>query len=252
MAKQLENTLERFSRPAAGTVFYTVAFIAICLPIASLLVSAFSFDWILAMISVLGLVTVIALAAIAGRDQRRLIGERSAAWISWESALPELQRQNLSIAVNELSRILKSERDVVNDLRSAFIVAGDLALRQIQQDESVPVLRHVTVSGVPFDAVFTKGDVLFCCEVSFLVSPELGQERVVSMMRKIAAVKKSVAEMNTGINVRLLVVLVTQLKEAEVETLRDSLSTERFSATPVNIDIRLLDFVQLQRTYVTD
>jgi hypothetical protein len=158
----------------------------------------------------------------------------------------------LSIAVNELSRILKSETDVVNDLRSAFIVAGDLALRQIQQDESVPVLRHVTVSGVPFDAVFTKGDVLFCCEVSFLVSPELGQERVVSMMRKIAAVKKSVAEMNIGINVRLLVVLVTQLNEAEVETLRDSLSTKRFSATPVDIDIRLLDFAELQKTYVTD
>ena len=252
MAKQFENTLERFARPATGTLFYTIAFIAICLPAAALLVSAFSFDWIFATISVLGVVTVIALAAIAGRDQRRLIGERAAGWIRWESVLPELQRQNLSIAVNEVSRILKSEADAFSDLRSAFVVAGDLALRQIQQDESVPVLRHVTVSGVPFDAAFTRGDVLFCGEVSFLVSPELSQERVVSMMRKIAAVKRSVAEMNIGLGVRLLVVLVTQLKEADVETLRDSLSTNRFSTTPVDIDIRLFDFAELQKTYLTD
>jgi hypothetical protein len=49
-----------------------------------------------------------------------------------------------------------------------------------------------------------------------------------------------------------MVVLVTQLNETELETLRDTLSTKRFSSTSVDIDIRLLDFAELQRTYVTD
>ena len=252
MAKQLENTLERFARPAASTIYYAVVFTAICLLIAASVLSAFSLNWAVVTISILGTGSVIALAVIAGREQRKHIGEEAAGWIPWESALPELQRQNLSIAVGELSRILKSETGAVNDLRSAFIVAGDLALRQIQHEENVSIMRHVSVSGVPFDAVFIKGDILACCEVSFLISPEVGQERVVAMMRKIAAVKKAISEMNIGLTVRLAVVLVTQLNETEVEALRHTLTTKRFSATPVDLDIRLLDFDTLQRTYVAD
>jgi hypothetical protein len=133
-----------------------------------------------------------------------------------------------------------------------LIVAVDLALRQIQQDEGVPVLRHVGVAGVPFDAVFVKGDVLVCGEVSFLASSELPQERVVAMMKKIAAVKRSVAAMNIGLNVRLMVAIVTQMAEEYAAKLRGSLSTSRFSATPTDIDIRLMDFEELQRTYISE
>ena len=252
MAKQFENTLERFARPAPGIIYYAVVFIAICLLITASVISAFSLNFTIAAISILAAGSVIVLAVLAIRYQRSLVGEKAGGWISWESALPELQRQNLNIAVDELSRILKVEADAAGDLQSVFIVAGDLALRQIQQEENVPVMRHVSVSGIPFDAVFTKRDILVCCEVSFLLSPELGQERVVAMMHKIAAVKSAVAEMNIGLAVRLMVVLVTQLNETELETLRDTLSTKRFSSTSVDIDIRLLDFAELQRTYVTD
>jgi hypothetical protein len=114
----------------------------------------------------------------------------------------------------------------------------------------VPVMRHISVGGVPFDAAFTKGDILVCCEVCFLVSPELGQDRVAAMMRKIGAVKRSIAEMNIGLEVRLMVVLVTQMAAADVEKLRETLSTKRFASTPVDIDIRLMDFEGLQRVYV--
>jgi hypothetical protein len=156
MAKQFENTLERFARPAPGIIYYAVVFIAICLLITASVISAFSLNFTIAAISILAAGSVIVLAVIAIRYQRSLVGEKAGGWISWESALPELQRQNLNIAVDELSRILKVEADAAGDLQSVFIVAGDLALRQIQQEENVPVMRHVSVSGIPFDAVFTK------------------------------------------------------------------------------------------------
>ena len=71
-------------------------------------------------------------------------------------------------------------------------------------------------------------------------------------MRKIGAVKRSIAEMNIGLDVRLMVVLVTQMAAPDVEKLRATLSTKRFSSTPVDIDIRLMDFEGLQRVFVTE
>jgi hypothetical protein len=47
-------------------------------------------------------------------------------------------------------------------------------------------------------------------------------------------------------------VLVTQLAPEDEEKLRASLVNRRFSDTPVDIDIRLLDFELLQKVYVSE
>ena len=190
--------------------------------------------------------------AVGARRHRKVVANKAAGWIAWESAQPELQRQTLNVAVGEISRILQVQPDAVGELQTAFVVGEDLALRQIQQEENVPVMRHINLGGVPFDAAFTKDEILVCCEVCFLVSPELGQDRVAAMMRKIGAVKRSIAEMNIGLEVRLMVILVTQMATWDVERLRGTLSTKRFSSTPVDIDIRLMDFEGLQQVYVTE
>jgi hypothetical protein len=49
-----------------------------------------------------------------------------------------------------------------------------------------------------------------------------------------------------------MLVLVTQLTVEEEERLRGMLVTRRFSDTPVDIDIRLLDFEMLQKVYVSE
>ena len=58
--------------------------------------------------------------------------------------------------------------------------------------------------------------------------------------------------MDVAMNARLMVVLVTQLNFEDEDGLRKSLDTKRFPGTPVDVDIRLLDFEALQRIYVTD
>jgi predicted ABC-type sugar transport system permease subunit len=251
MAKEFDNSLERFARPDTGVGYYLAAAAAMLLLGAVLVAGIVSQNWLVVGVAALATLAVAVLLSTASRGQH-ILASKAATWISWEPAEPDIQRQTLNVAVNELSRILQVQPEAVGDLQTAFIVGADLALRQIQQDENVPVMRHVSVGGVPFDAVLTKDDVVVCCEVSFLVSPELRQDRIVSMMRKIGAVKKSIAEMNIGMQVRLMVVLVTQMSAADVEKLRETLSTKRFTATPVDIDIRLMDFAGLQKTYVTD
>jgi hypothetical protein len=252
MAKEFENSLERFARPSSDPRSAIATGILLLLPIAFISAAVTSGSWGLAAIGGIGLLIGIVTIIASRRGLRLVAGKNAASWIAWEPADSDVQRQTLNVAVNELSRLLKVQAEGVGDLQTAFIVGTDLALRQIQQDENVPVMRHVSVGGVPFDAAFTKDDIVVCCEVSFLVSPELRQDRIVSMMRKIGAVKKSIAEMNIGMQVRLMVVLVTQMSVSDVEKLRETLSTKRFTATPVDIDIRLMDFAGLQKVYVSE
>jgi len=166
--------------------------------------------------------------------------------------LPEVQRQNLNLEVLELSRILETGTEQLSDLQSAYIVAEDLALRQIQQEEKIPLLRHVSVCGAPFNAVMVKDDILVCGEVSFLISPDLRQDRIDSMLRKIDQVKKGLELAKIEMRPKLMMILITQLNPEDETRLRAGLGKRRFSSTPVDIDIRLLDFEALQRIYVTD
>lgn len=252
MARQIENSLDRFAPGHTGSASAFVAGGLGLLLVVGLVLSLASGNLPIAGIFILTVAGLGAYAAMSYREQRRLSGRAAVGLIEWGSALPEVQRENLRIAAAELSRILGPEDNTVSDLQTAFIVAEDLALRQIQHEEGVPVMRHVSVAGVPFDAVFANGDELACGEVAFLVSPELPQARVVAMMQKITTVKRSIEAMNIGMKVRLMPILITQMPDGDVAKLRESLGTNRFSSTPTDIDIRLFDFDELQRTYVSD
>lgn len=252
MARQFENSIDRFARGSSNTLLMAFGAVLVLILFVGILISFAANYWLPFVIFLISAAVASGFIVYANAQRKKLIASRAAGWIDWQAALPEIQRQNLNLAVGELSKILEVGDESINDLQSAFIVAEDLALRQIQQEEQVPLLRHLSVAGVPFDAIYTKQDLLVCVEVSFLVGPELRQERVVSMIKKITSVKRSVAEMNIGLNVRLMVVLITQMAEEELEQLRTSLGTSRFSSTPVDIDIRFLDFETLQKIYVTE
>ncbi len=171
--------------------------------------------------------------------------------ISWDIDLPESQRIKLNREVHELARILEIPKEQMSDLLSAYIVAEDLALRQIQQEARMPLMRHVTVGTTPFDAVILKGDLITCVEVTFLVTPIVSQEKINLILKKIAAPMKSLKNLKIDARVRLLLVLVTQLDDASEAQLRSSL-VKKFGSTPVDVDIRLLDFEALQKIYAMD
>jgi hypothetical protein len=252
LAKQLDNTLVRFSQHHTASPMTGLSVtIGVCLAVG-LVLGIFLRAWPFVALFAISLVAFLTYSILSVRTARKLVAGRDESRIDWEAALPEVQRESLNLEVAELSRILEVSTEQIGDLQSAYIVAEDLALRQIQQEEQVPLLRHVSLGGVPFDAVLVKQDTIFCAEVSFLVAPELRQEKIDSMMRKIGRVKQILEESNIAMKVWLMVVLVTQLTFEDEERLRKTLSTKRFAATPVEVEIRLLDFEALQRIYVTD
>ncbi len=252
MAKQLETSLERFARPESNTPWVVLSLVAIvCLSIG-LIVAIVAANWLLMAVLLVSLAVVAIFSITSIIRSRTRLATADQKRIDWETAQPEIQRQNLNLEVFELSKILEVESGQISDLQSAYIVAEDLALRQIQQEENVPLMRHVTLGKAPFDAVLVKNDVISCIEVAFLVAPDMRQERLDAMMRKIALVKKTFGEMHIRMKVRLMMVLVTQLTPEDEDELHSVLNRKRFGDTPVDIDIRFLDFETLQRIYVTD
>ncbi|MEO8574199.1 MAG: hypothetical protein ABI481_09545 [Pyrinomonadaceae bacterium] len=252
MSKPLDNTFVRFSQhQSVSTLIGLSVTVGACLA-AGLIMGIFLRAWPFVALFAIALAGLGIYSILSLRTIRRLAAAGDESRIDWESALPEIQRESLNIEVVELSRILEVSTEQISDLQSAYMVAEDLALRQIQQEEQVPLLRHVSLGDAPFDAVLVKQEMIICAEVSFLVGPELRQERIDSMMRKMGRVKTIIEQMNVAMQVRLMVVLVTQLNFEDEEILRKSLNTKRFSGTPVDVDIRLLDFEALQRIYVTD
>ena len=252
MAKEFENSSSRFAQNESLLPLAILTSAVFLFLLIGTILSILQGNWLLLTIFVFLIIGAIIFAAQNWLQFRKLVAARSENLIEWQAANPDVQRQNLNLEVLELSRILDMGSDQLSDLQSAYIVAEDLALRQIQQEERIPLLRHVSVCGVPFNAVMVKGDVVFCAEVSFLISPELRQDRIDAMLRKIEKVDRGLKELNLALRTKLMIVLITQLNTDEEVRLRNSFGKRRFPETPVEIEIRFLDFEALQRIYVTD
>ena len=252
MSKTDDNPLARLDRRKINYPLVVAAAVLCVLMLAGIGMSVQDGNWPIAGIFVgcVAIFVVIALLDVA--QKRRLAALDDRKFIQWDDALPEIQRQNVDLEVRELARLLGVEDDQLADLLSAYIVAEDLALRQIQHEENLPLLRHVSIGKTPFDALLVEQDLITCIEVSFLVVPDMRQEKIAAMLKKISTAKKNLEEMKSRLRLRLMLVLVTQLTADEEEQLRAVLSTRRFSDTPVDVDIRMLDFELLQRVYVSE
>lgn len=252
MANQLENLLTKLAPRDTGLPQGAVLALVLFLLFAAVVLAVLSRNWVLtvSVVAAAAGVTVFAYGHLV--QSRRRVAFDGVAKIRWEAVLPAVQRQNLKLEVSELSRILETGPGQESDLQSAYLVAEDLALRQIQQDEKAPLLRHASVCGSSFSGVLIKDDLLICVEVYFLISPELRQDRVDAMMRKMEQVRRELGHAEAKMRTRLMVILITQLSPDDAARLRVNFGRKRFPDTPVDIDIRFLDFEALQRIYVTD
>lgn len=182
-----------------------------------------------------------------------LQARRSAVGISnrefgWKSSSTDSQRRKLNDSLREIIAALKLSDVQIDDLFSAYIVAEDLALRQIQLEARENLLRHQSIGGTDFDAILLKQDVITCIEVAFLVTADVSQSKINEILNKVASAEKAFERSGKGANVRLLFVLITQLDAEGEARLRSSL-VKQFSATSVDVDIRLFDFEDLQKIY---
>lgn len=251
MERQIENTLTGFRKPSAQNTLLIPAAAGFACLLGGLLASFWTQSYGIAAFILLGAAGFAAAVYINLAEFRRLQRDRTEI-VPWETALPDVQRQNIVLEVEELSRIFGAGPDQHAEMATVFVVAEDLALRQVQQEYNAPMLRHVAVGQTPFDAVVLKQDLMICVDVSFMVTPDMRQEKVDAMIKKAAAAQEHLKNSGSSRTVRLLIGLITQLSNEDENKLRAALKKGRFSATSVDIDIRIFDFEALQRIYVTD
>ena len=182
------------------------------------------------------------------RHANRLAVAESNKGIEWTLISADKQKTNLNREVNQLAAIMKIPREQLSDLRSAYIVAEDLALRKIQEEAKKPVIRYVKVGDADFNGVYLDNDLVTCVQITFVVSPNIRQEKINALLKKTLSAKIALSSQKAGTRTRLLLVLVTQLDQESEAKLRSSL-VSKFSSTPVDVDIRLLDFQGLQKVY---
>lgn len=252
MEQGKNNPLDRFERQKTDYSLIAASVVLLVVMIAGLVLAVRAGEILSSILFVATAAVFVILVLVYFAKQRRIAAVDDRKFIHWDAAMPELQRQNVNVEVRELAKQLHVDDDQLGDLLSAYIVAEDLALRQIQQEENLPLMRHVSIGRTPFDGILADHDLITCIEVSFLVTPDLRQEKIESMLKKVALAKKNLAEMKSRLRLRLMLVLVTQLSDDEQEQLRAMLVTRRFSDTPVDIDIRMLDFEMLQKVYLSE
>lgn len=168
--------------------------------------------------------------------------------INWRIMRPENQRRKLNAEVLEIAETLTATPEQLTDLRSAYIVAEDLALRRIEQESKTSLLRHVVIETAEFDAVLVNEDVVKCIEVVFLVNPNVSQQKINVILRKVGFVKKLFDKTRPGTKLILQLLLITQFDSESELQLRSTVSSQ-LSATPVDVDIRIFDFEELQKTF---
>jgi hypothetical protein len=252
MNKVKEIPLARLEQPQSNLPLIVLAVVLLLTLVGGAVYAASNGNWALVGICAASAAIAIVIGLLYQSANRRRAAVDDRQFIRWDAAMPELQRQNVNLEVRELGRILDVGRDSLNDLLSAYIVAEDLALRQIQQEENLPLMRHVEIGGSAFDGIMVDHDLITCIEVAFLVSPDVRQEKIASMLKKANAAKSNLAKQKSRLRLRLMLVLVTQLNTEDEDALRGQLVNKRFTDTPVDIDIRMLDFEMLQRVYLSE
>jgi hypothetical protein len=185
------------------------------------------------------------------RHSRKLIVSSNDESMEWETTSPEMQKRKLNVEIKELSQFLNISGDQLTDLRSAFIVAEDLAMRKIQNETNVPMMRKVQIGQSDFDAIWIDKDLITCVELTFVVTPKIDQKKINRVLRKAATAKATLEDTRKGTRIRLLLVIVTQLDGKSEADLKRNIK-KNFRSTPVDVDIRFLDFLTLQKTYAED
>lgn len=187
------------------------------------------------------------------RHSNKLVVGQNVNSIEWETSSAEKQKRKLNTEVRALAKHLSIPNEQLSDLRSAYIVAEDLALRKIQSEANTPLMHKISIGNSDFDAICIDKDLITCVEVAFVVTEDIVQDKISSYLRKTVAAKTLVAKSRKGSRFRLLLVFVTQLDEQALIKLRANIKS-KFTAetTPIAVDIRFLDFLTLQKIYAED
>lgn len=194
-----------------------------------------------------------AATVLISRRSRQLEVEKGNKDSEWAISQPEKQRGKLNSEVWDIAEIMNIPDEQYSDLLLTYIVAEDLALRHVQQEAEQPLIRHARIGETEFDAILLSQNLITCVEVTFLVSPDLSDDKLERLREKMTAAQTVVGKKYPGSSLKLLLFIVFQLDAMGEAKLRSALTKDRFAEIPINyFEIELRSFEELQKLYTMD
>jgi hypothetical protein len=163
---------------------------------------------------------------------------------------PDQQRRKLNL---ELSTLNGNAGHVPGiDNRSAYLVAEDLVLRQMEIEHGAPFMRHVAIEGIPFDGAALRPERIVGIEVKFVDEPRLAHEVIDGLRDKAEYAASRLKRTRPNASFTFILALVTQMTAEEDTRFRMQLEN-RFAITPVKeIEIRSFNFESLQTMFTSE
>ncbi|MCW5959469.1 MAG: hypothetical protein KIS76_04855 [Pyrinomonadaceae bacterium] len=257
MAKKKSPSLTDFARNRVNQSAVSINLIALIFLIAVLFIAfategfgnstARVFSIFLTLAAIFGV--IVATGLILKKTRNNAI-EKGNMTVPWSISDPESQKHKLNWEVREIAALMDIPEDQYSDLLLAYIVAEDLSLRQIQQEARQPLIRHAKIGETEFDAILLTENLITCVDVTFLVKPDLSDEKIDLISAKMQDAKKVADRQFPNSNLKLLYVVVTQLDALGEAELRSKLTKDKFAKIPVNyFEIAFYGFEELQQIY---
>ena len=244
MEKKDDNPLARFERQKTNYPLIACAVILMGVLVAGAVVSAKASDLISAGIFIAALAFFVVVMLLDIAKTRRMAAVDDRRFIRWDTAMPEIQRQNVNVEVRELARLGSRHRPIA---RPAPPTSWRKTWHQAdQQEENLPSC-HVSVAGRPLTP--SGREDLIIIEVAFRscrMFVGTGSNRCLKRYRR----PKRIWRNESRLRLRLMVVLVTQLHPTKEKAPRHArharvLDTGRYRH-------QAADFEMLQKVYVSE
>ena len=139
----------------------------------------------------------------------------------------------------------------LQEMCTTYLMAGDLALRQLGLEHPEGLRRHVAVADTPFDGAVTEGERLFAVEVKLLPTGDLRHEILQSVLERAEQTARRLARTAPQRKFALLLLLVVDATAAEREYLRENM-VGRLSAATIDVDLVIYDYNELHRTFARE
>src|SRR5262249_25790745 len=125
-------------RPPNFPLIFVGSFVFLCL-IGAIALAVSASSWSIMVIVMFAFAGAVAYAYFSSIKKPMGLEHR----LDWKPALTEVQKQSLGLEVEGIAAALELDPWQTTELFTAYVVAEDLALRQIQQELGSPMIRHL-------------------------------------------------------------------------------------------------------------
>jgi hypothetical protein len=185
---------------------------------------------------------------ISPEDQRLRLQDEVDAIQSLETETADIREPEADKTETTPARLPVTDR---SSAVSKYLIAEDLALRQLEADFGLPIEKHVVLaspnSRIMLDGLIRKGTELIAIEIKYVRNPHRQTAVIQEALYRFISLGSRV-QSSTENSFRFIFVFVTEFTGEDLERFKAGIS-DRFANTPVPVEWRFFNFSELKNRF---